>query len=170
MKYLIGFIVGVLVTSLFFMYQLRKKAANTADPSIPTTEVVDEMEDNYESDGLPAGFLKFYQDFHDDSLYQINHVLFPLKGLPSNADSLTLTSQNFYWQKEDWRMHRPFENETGEYSRSFDRLSDGLVVETIRFINAPFGMQRRFVKTGEDWFLIYYAGMNRIKGEELPIQ
>lgn len=163
MKYLIGFIVGVLVTAMFFTYQLKKRNALAAPSATTAEKIPEESETN---GGLPKDFLSFYQHFHNDSLYQLEHVLFPLQGIPSKADSMTLVNQNFRWQKEDWILHQPFENFGGDYSRSYEQLNKGLIVETIRMMKAPFGMQRRFSKSGDDWYLIYYAGMNRLKVEE----
>ena len=159
MKYLIGFIVGVVLTTIFFNYRIRKNAAeqNKAPAAIENTVEEDE--------GLPNDFLTFYHHFHDDSLYQLKHILFPLEGLPPQADSVILADKNFRWQQEDWVLHQPFENVNGEFSRTYEKINDRLIIENIRFMNAPFGMQRRFSKSGDEWYLIYYAGMNRLREE-----
>lgn len=108
-----------------------------------------------------SGFEGFYKRFHEDSLFQIEHIVFPLEGLPSNIDS-TVNQATFRWQKENWIMHRPFDNVNGEYQVEFTPLSDKLIIEKITHKTGQFGMMRRFAKLGEDWFLIYYAGMNRL--------
>ncbi len=115
MKYFIGFLVGVIVTSVFFTMKLRNMVA-------PTNGAV-EMTEEYESEeeGLPPDFLAFYQRFHDDSLYQLEHIIFPLQGIPAEADSATIVDGRFRWQKEDWIMHHPIEDSRTQFSRKFQK-------------------------------------------------
>ncbi len=155
MKYLIGFIIGVVVTALFFSAKLKKVTAGL-DGKFQNTEL-----SINETERMPADFEQFYIQFHEDSLYQINHILFPLRGLPTNADSLTVSNGNFHWQKEDWQIHKPFNSKKGAYSRDFLSLGD-VITEEI-FTKDGFGMQRRFMKTDDEWFLIYYSSMNKMR-------
>lgn len=160
MKYLIGFILGVLAASMFFTWKLKQMVKT---PEIP---VMEESAVNEEKDeGMPPGFLAFYQRFHNDSVYQLEHIVFPLQGLPSMADEEVITSNNYRWEKENWVLHQPFENAEGEFSRSFTKLSDEMVIENIQLAGGGYGMQRRFSKSGDEWFLIYYAGMNQLAQE-----
>lgn len=157
MKYIIGFIVGVLLTSLFFTYRIKKMMTENSSQTITApTATVDEIEE-----GLPADFEAFYLKFHQDSMYQIEHVIFPLRGIPGNADSTMLVSGNYYWEKNDWRMHQPIDPKGGKFIRDFLPLGKDLITEEI-YTPDGFGMQRRFMKTEGNWFLIYYAGMNRM--------
>ncbi len=112
-------------------------------------------------------FNAFYEQFHSDSLFQMEHIIFPLEGLPANADSLTFAEDNFRWQKEDWLMHRSLEDGAG-FSRDFQVLGDQIVVEYVRHSSGQVGMIRRFAKMGDKWYLIYYAGLNRLKGAPVP--
>jgi Domain of unknown function (DUF4348) len=160
MKYFIGFLAGVIITSIFFTMKLRQMA-NNADG------IIVEPQQSLETDeGLPADFLSFYQRFHDDSLYQLEHVTFPLQGIPSDADSATIVDGKFRWQKEGWVMHHPIEDAEIQFSRSFKKISDEMVVENIKVAAGQYGMQRRFSKLGDDWYLIYYAAVNRLAVEE----
>ncbi len=111
-------------------------------------------------------FTAFYQRFHRDSLYQINHIIFPLEGLPDDADSATIASGRFRWQKEDWQMQRPFDFDMSDFGREFKQPGPGLVEEIIYHKKLPYVLIRRFSWLGDDWYLIYYAGMNKIKVEE----
>ncbi|HFA48666.1 MAG TPA: hypothetical protein ENJ95_06545 [Bacteroidetes bacterium] len=111
---------------------------------------------------LPEGFPAFYQRFHSDSLYQINHIIFPLQGIPNNADRSALTDDTFRWKKEDWQMMHPIDFQMSEYQRILTPLTDQMVVEHIVHKNGQYGMLRRFAIIGDDWHLIYYAGMNRL--------
>jgi hypothetical protein len=108
-------------------------------------------------------FYAFYHNFHIDSAFQMAHINFPLQGLPANADSHTIASGNFLWQEDEWRLHRPVDYENSEYQREIIPLSEDVVVEKITHRNGQTGMLRRFARMGDDWYLIYFADLNRIK-------
>lgn len=118
--------------------------------------------DSTETPALPAGFADFYQKFHSDSLFQVEHIVWPLEGLPNNADSATVTSKTFHWTPEDWRMQHQFDFQVSEYKREIVPLTESLVMERIIHQSGQFGMVRRFAIVGGDWHLIYYAGVNRL--------
>lgn len=111
---------------------------------------------------LPAGFADFYQQFHSDSVFQVSHIVFPLEGLPDNADSLTIATNDYRWQPENWRMQRQFDFEMSEFKREILPLNENMVLERIVHQNGEFGMVRRFAIVGGEWHLIYYAGMNKL--------
>lgn len=113
------------------------------------------------SNGLPKGFTAFYQAFHSDSLYQMQHIVFPLQGLPDNADSLTLATDNFHWQEDDWIFQRSMDFEMSEFKREFEPVNDMMVIERIVHENGNPGIVRRFAKVAGEWHLIYYAGLNQ---------
>ncbi len=154
MKYAIGFLAGVIITSLFFTFKLKKITEGTP----PQSENIDALPS--EEDRLPEDFETFYLQFHKDSLYQVEHVLFPLQGLPAQADSLVKLNGNFQWEKEDWSMHKPFSSNNGEFTRDF--LDMGNIITEDIYTKEGFGMQRRFMKSNGDWFLIYYSAMNQV--------
>ncbi len=108
-------------------------------------------------------FETFYHQFHADSLYQLEHIIFPMEGLPSDADSVTIVDDNFRWQKENWVMHRAFDSSGGDFKQEFTPINEMLIIERITHVSGGYGMVRRFAKLGDDWYLIYYAGMNRIQ-------
>lgn len=153
MKYLIGFVIGVTTTALFFMVWMRKEKSQVMTTVNNTTEVVQT---------LPKDFNSFYQKFHQDSLYQIAHITFPLEGIPLQADSSTIVSGNYRFQQEDWIIHKDFDTNLGEFHKNISEITKGLIIEQITHDNGQFGMQRRFAKIGEEWNLIYYSAMNRI--------
>ena len=119
----------------------------TSDQSAHTTE-------------LPASFTTFYDRFLTDSAYQMQHITFPLAGLPSNVDSLNDVS-NFHWIPESWILHRKFDNSDGAYVHSL-RLVAGVIIETVRIKNTAFQMERRFAELDE-WHLIYYAEIREVR-------
>ena len=112
---------------------------------------------------LPDDFLTFFEKFHMDSAFQMERVIFPLEGVPSglSEDQMVLL-ENFKWTKEMWVMHKPFRDEDNHFNRHFEIMSDGLIVERISVKGGNYGMERRFAKLGEEWYLIYYSGMNKL--------
>ncbi|MCB9036507.1 MAG: hypothetical protein H6557_07810 [Lewinellaceae bacterium] len=115
---------------------------------------------------LPAeyrSFVEFYERFHQDSAYQMEHIIFPLEGLPREADSTLLAQGAFHWQKGDWRMQRGFNLQSSSYEQQLIPVNEDLIIEKITHKAGDLGMQRRFARFGEDWYLIYYADLNRIR-------
>lgn len=107
-------------------------------------------------------FVEFYERFHQDSAYQMEHIIFPLEGLPREADSTTIASGSFRWKKEDWRIQRPFNLESSSFEQQLAPVSEDLIIEKITHKMGDMGMQRRFARLGEEWYLIYYADLNRM--------
>ncbi|MCB0558408.1 MAG: hypothetical protein H6573_24350 [Lewinellaceae bacterium] len=115
---------------------------------------------------LPAeyqDFADFYERFHQDSLYQMEHIIFPLEGLPRQADSTLIAGGAFRWQKDSWRMQRGFNLESSSFEQQLIPISEDLIIEKITHKVGDLAMQRRFARLGEDWYLIYYADLNRVK-------
>ena len=158
MKFLLGFITGV-ACSLVLFWVLDKTAA-TDQPIPKETESMAEPTPEI-SNNLPADFEQFYEAFHGDSVFQLAHIMFPLEGLPPNVDSTTMAG-NFRWQKENWVLHRPFNAMDGAFIRDYRVLGDELVIEDIQHESGRYGMERRFAKYDDGWYLIYYAGMNEL--------
>ena len=77
---------------------------------------------------LPKGFSAFYQQFHQDSAFQMDHIVFPLEGIPDNADQETIQSGTFRWRKENWSLMRPVDYQMSEYRRDFIPLTDEMVM------------------------------------------
>jgi hypothetical protein len=109
---------------------------------------------------LPVDFQVFYELFHRDSAYQMEHITFPLAGLPDYAEPDQLGGTSYFWQVEDWTMHRPRQKEEEDFVRSVDLLSEGMVRERLIHKERLLMTERRFAKMGEEWYLIYYAGIN----------
>ena len=111
------------------------------------------------SKSLPADFESFYNTFHSDSLFQIDHINFPLDGATkakgNNIDMMIPVK----WEKADWIMHKPFNDHNNTFVRKFYMIGP-VVVEKISDQNQFFSMERRFNKFDNEWFLIYYAVSN----------
>ncbi len=111
-------------------------------------------------DSAADDFETFYQKFHSDSAYQMEHIVFPLPGLPAEVDSTTLKAGAFKWQKENWKLHKDL-GDNPEFKQEFVALTDDIIIERLshkRMENV--GITRRFSKIGGEWHLIYYAGLN----------
>jgi hypothetical protein len=117
------------------------------------------------SKGLPPDFEEFYRVFHQDSLYQIEHIRFPLKGLPDYAGEEAVTGDGFHWEKEAWKMHRPMDPQISDFTRQLEVVEDFMVIERWRHRQQALGMERRFTKLGDEWYLIYYAGINQFQAK-----
>lgn len=111
---------------------------------------------------LPESFANFYERFLTDSLYQMEHILFPLQGLPDKADSATISSNTFRWEMDDWKIHRPIKA-GNDFTISFRPLSETMIVESIRHESGVYAMERRFAEFDDGWYLIYYAGLNSVE-------
>lgn len=110
---------------------------------------------------LPNDFVTFYERFMSDSLYQINHIIFPLEGIPAMVDS-TMDITNYKWYNKGWVTHKKFNDYNGTYVREFSNFKD-IITEQIYDKGHKFGMKRRYAIIGGEWNLIFYAAMNPIK-------
>ena len=118
--------------------------------------------------GNAADFKTFYEKFLTDSTFQIERIVFPLDGIPDNADSATLVNGNFKWTKENWRVHKAFDPEELGFSIQFIPFGDDLIIEKLTHNSGAYGMIRRFAKLEDGkWYLIFYAGLNPI-GDSKP--
>ena len=110
---------------------------------------------------IPESFYSFYQKFHTDSLYQLDHISWPLEGKVW-ADSLGMIDAS--WTRETWRMHQLVDFDEGEYLQELKMIGDVMVIEVIRTGLGNFGLERRFALQGSDeWQLIHYTGMHEMK-------
>lgn len=109
---------------------------------------------------LPADFIDFYQKFHADSIFQMEHIDFPLKGMPDHADPEDM-KDDYYYTSDQWTMHKSFDPK--KFSISYLNLSDILIEEKILEKEHNLMIIRRFAKHTGGWSLIYYAGLNKYK-------
>lgn len=109
---------------------------------------------------LPQDFLDFYEKFHRDSFYQIQHIVWPLQGdMSEQLDSTHFQKRNTEWQQENWRMQRTDYN-PNDYVLERNMLGEVMVIERIRAKSANYGVERRFAKQPDgEWALIYYSDL-----------
>lgn len=109
---------------------------------------------------LPDDFVAFYDRFHTDSQYQMDHITFPLEGLPnSTGDGDTLLTERFFWQRDDWQRHNHFTDPSGQFEHWYEVLNERIIEHWVQMKGTNLVLRRRFAKLDEDWYLIYYAGM-----------
>jgi hypothetical protein len=115
---------------------------------------------NPQFDLLPESFKKFYQQFHSDSLFQINHIVFPLEGLPDHADPEYIENEPFFWTQDQWLFQSGIHINEEAFSTQYSNLADVLIEEKITDKKNGLVLIRRFANASGGWRLIYYAGMN----------
>lgn len=110
-------------------------------------------------------FLSFRKKFLRDSLFQMDHITFPLDGRPDKASAGdTLPNGQFMWQEDKWLMHKEIDPARSGFVVKYSWLTDNLVEETLINEQVGLGMMRRFAKRpGEDWELIYYIGLSSVR-------
>ncbi|MBK9150518.1 MAG: hypothetical protein IPM26_05765 [Saprospiraceae bacterium] len=103
-------------------------------------------------------FQDFYEKFGTDSVYQMEHIVFPLEGMPALQDTSDVIPVDFKWQRESWIMHKPYDDMNGTFTREFIDFK-GIVIEKIADHSGRYSMERRFSKLPDGWHLIYYRAM-----------
>ncbi len=107
-------------------------------------------------------FAEFYDRFHQDSAFQMDRILFPLPGLPREADSTLIASGLYRWTPETWTLQRPLNLESSNFKRELIPVSKDLIIEKLVQPEYNLQIERRFSRLEDGWHLIYYAGLNNI--------
>ncbi len=134
------------VLSIVLVVSCRDKESA---PKIQTDQPTDQSE-------IPKDFIQFYSDFHLDSVFQIEHIIFPLSG--KSIISEMGSSIPYKFSLDAWKLHKPYNDMNGTYHRKFVAFN-GIVQETISANGGMFTMVRRFAKIQDEWQLIYYEPM-----------
>lgn len=114
-----------------------------------------EQEDKGQELNESENFYNFYKNFHQDSLFQMSRISFPLPGI--NTDEMTVEDTTYYWHQHKWIMH----HEVNESQFKIERdVSDILVTEKILTEDPGFFIERKFESIDGKWFLTYYASVN----------
>ena len=100
-------------------------------------------------------FDEFYLKFHNDSLFQLQRIIFPLEGGKYDYDSEEA------WTPKNWQIKKVTVHQVDlqEYSIEFDR-SDTLVFERIYLPNSGFDFQCRYRLMNGKWYLFYCIDQN----------
>ena len=114
------------------------------------------------SSELPAyateDFTAFYERFGTDTAYQMQHIVFPLEGMPALRDSADVIPIDFRWEREQWVHHKAYDDMNGTFAREFIDFK-GIVIEKISDASGRYTMERRFSRMSDGWHLIYYRAM-----------
>jgi len=117
-------------------------------------------------DTLPDDFVAFYAKFHKDSAYQMEHITFPLEGLPSSSTvNDSVPTKRFFYQRADWKKHNPFTDPSHQYEQWFEVINDRVIEHWIQVKGNNMFIHRRFAKLDGEWYLIYYAGLRPLQKE-----
>jgi hypothetical protein len=127
-------------------------SCNNSGPDSEDVNMADQV-------SLPSDFRGFYDRFHSDSLFQISHIIFPLKGQRTMIDTMETLSLDLEYNLEDWKLHKPFVD-NGSYERSFQFMG-GLIMESMVDKMGLFTVERRWGKIDSSWNLIYYGTVER---------
>lgn len=111
-------------------------------------------------DTLPQDFITFFDRFHRDSAYQMEHIIFPLEGLPNAQGDLdSIPTTRYFWQRADWKLHHPFTDPSQQFEQWFEMFNDRIIEHWVHMKGTNLYLHRRFAKLEDGWHLIYYAGM-----------
>lgn len=152
------FPVLALVLGFFVFVACNNRQSSSNIPAHPDqTTVVND-------DQLPAGFLTFYDKFHQDSLFQIAHIQWPLRGEKSvQIDSIRSEKQLANWEAATWHMQHAVDFNSGEFKREWEKMGDEFVIERIKYAAANYGLERHFIRRDDgEWELIYYTDMQEM--------
>ena len=110
-------------------------------------------------------FKDFYTKFHEDSLFQINRIDFPLNGETTYLSPSGTKAT--YWYKDDWAMQTLL-SDTMQLNQKFIR-ADSIMVDII-YDNDGVGLTRYFSVRDNQWYLTFYSEHNPIDPKLLDIE
>ena len=147
-KNLFKAIISLLVISAVFLFMKKinspsQEASDEEITQIPISE-----------NKLPDDFHTFYNQFHTDSIFQLSRIVFPLKGIAQSKDS-TKVIEEVLWARENWVIHRPFNNHEGTFEREFTNTAN-IISEIISANSGLFTLEKRYAKLSGEWHLIFY--------------
>ena len=143
MPFKINYIVWIVLFFQLFTYSCKDKTNSSEGESAP---------------GIEKGFLSFYEKYSKDSLFQIEHTVFPIEGVKARHDENEMIDPDFRWTQENWVFQKEFDDMNGAFTREFYNLN-GVIVEKIADKSENFTMERRFGNLSSGWHLIYYREM-----------
>lgn len=98
-------------------------------------------------------FASFYNKFHQDSLFQVSRISWPLNG-NFVQDSLG-EAKDLRYELSEWVMHRPI-LDNPDFVQQIRPLTEDLIVEEIKARAGKYRIERRFARLTGGWHLIYY--------------
>lgn len=109
-----------------------------------------------ESKALIEDFDRFYDRFHNDSLFQISRITFPLNGL--NIDGLDEKNE---WTEDNWPLMktRIYDIDTNQFKTEYKKTENAFM-QKFWLQDSSFGSEYRFELVGNKWFLVYAMDSN----------
>jgi len=136
----------IITSCMLFLFLSSCKKSN------PQNSETSEISTN---DQIPESFLNFYTRFHSDSIYQKEHIVFPMPQI----DSTTL------WTEETWIINKPFYVDGTEFNKDIQNVG-GIIIEFIYHVQGLYLLERRFSQLSDgDWNLIYYKVTDKFAEE-----
>ncbi len=113
-----------------------------------------------QSQGNSEDFEEFYARFHEDSLFQIERVAFPLNGESSFLDDGNRHIK--FWYLDEWQMQHSYDlNDTLGYEQNMISIADTMIVDVI-YTSEAIGVTRYFSLRDGKWNLTFYSDSNPI--------
>jgi len=137
---------------IFVVLKCKSNPIITTDNTTSTEEK--KIEESVFTDNLPSSFMDFYERFHNEESYQMEHILFPLKGQQQDGNTMEVTAVK--WEEDQWVLHKPFNSHGGTFKREYSNFN-GIIIEDISDSSGTFSMQRRYSQISGEWNLIYYS-------------
>jgi hypothetical protein len=98
-------------------------------------------------------FGSFYEQFHADSLFQLDRISWPLNG--NFIQDSAGVAKDLHYHKGDWSMHRAMVDNP-DFVQQIQPLTEDLYVEEIKARAGKYRIERRFARLSDGWHLIYY--------------
>jgi hypothetical protein len=109
---------------------------------------------------IPETFIDFYKRFHEDSIFQMEHIVFPL---PSKSDGSV-------YEQDEWIMNKAINLDGQGFKRDISNFQN-IITEVIAHEQGLYTLERRFSPLGGgDWSLIYYKINNLMEDDWKKIE
>ena len=115
----------------------------SSEPEVEVTGLGSEVED----------FSSFYVKFHNDSLFQISRITWPLNG--NYVQDSSGAAKDLKYIEADWTMHRLMLNNP-DFVQQIEPLTEDLFIEEIKARAGKYKIERRFARLTGGWHLIHY--------------
>jgi hypothetical protein len=104
-------------------------------------------------------FNKFYEQFTNDSLFQISRVIFPIRGViisPPDINDTLLSDTNITFTRKIWRHLKDIKIDSSQFDKKFNKKNDSIIdviIEAKYFDNYD---QRTFIRKKGKWYLLTF--------------
>jgi hypothetical protein len=136
------FIQGFTIFMILFLLLNCKSSHKSASKSIDSKASVED-------------FNGFYDKFHNDSVFQLSRIVFPLKGIKINA-----VDEN-EWNKDNWPLMktRIYDIDTTQFKVEYKKTENAFT-QQFWLKDSAFSSEYRFELIGNKWFLVYAMDSN----------